>query len=133
LSLKRPSPGGTVIRWVYDGETRRPFVRLGDGRLALLDTGSGLGLAIAESWAQSSKQRQSGGIRDLGGGVVDSRRVSPTTVSIGALVLRGVPTDILTGAVKGSPVILGRDALDPFRITFDPKNRLIEIAPASRT
>src|SRR6266542_4877218 len=133
LSLKRPPPGGTVIHWVHDSDTRRPFVRLGDGRLALLDTGSGLGLAITESGSRSGNLKRSAGVRDLGGGVVESRRASPTTVSIGALVLRGVPTDILTGAEKGAPVILGREALDPFRITFDPINRLIEIAPPSRT
>jgi hypothetical protein len=50
-------------------------------------------------------------------------------VSIGSLVLEKVPTDILIGAHEGAPVIIGRDALYPFRLTFDPASRLIEIAP----
>jgi hypothetical protein len=75
--------------------------------------------------------KQGRGVRDLGGGVVESRRVAPATVSIGDLVLRGVPTDILTGVAGDTPVILGRDALYPFRITFDPTAKLIAIEPAT--
>jgi hypothetical protein len=51
-------------------------------------------------------------------------------VAIGALVLRGVPTDILSGIEKDAPTILGRDALYPFRISFDPTRRLIKIVPS---
>jgi hypothetical protein len=51
-------------------------------------------------------------------------------VSIGALVLNGVPTDVLTGVAPGTPIILGRRALFPFRITFDPISRLIAFEPA---
>jgi hypothetical protein len=45
------------------------------------------------------------------------------------MALRNVPTDILYGVGAGAPILLGRDALRPFRLTFDPLNRLIQIAP----
>ena len=118
---------GAVVRWVREAGSDRPFVRLGDGRLALIDTGSSLGFAMNESGrlAGSSQVR-----RDIGGGTVQSRRVEPQTVNIGALVLNRVPTDVLTGAAPGTPIILGRGALFPFRITFDPSSRLIAFEPA---
>ncbi len=50
-------------------------------------------------------------------------------VFVGSLALRKVPTDLLSGASTASPILLGRDALRPFRLTFDPLNRLIEFAP----
>ena len=116
---------GAVVRWVREGGSNRPFVRLSDGRLALLDTGSRLGLALNEG-------RQAPGgdtIHDLGGGTIQSRRVAPQTVSIGALVLNKVPTDLLTGVAPGTPIIIGRGALFPFKITFDPASRLIAFEP----
>lgn len=123
-------PGGTVVRWVREPGSHRPFVRLEDGRLALLDTGSGFGLALNEGRVVGANHRRDENtIHDLGGGRVQSRRVEPQTVSIGALVLRGVPTDVLTGVAPGTPIILGRRALFPFRITFDPAARLIAIEP----
>jgi len=132
LRLTDNLAGGTVVQWIRERGTHRPFVRLGDGRLALLDTGSGLGLAISETSvpAGMNPRRQGRGVSDLGGGRVESRRVAPATVSIGDLVLRGVPTDILTGVASDTPIILGRGALYPFRITFDPTAQLIAIAPA---
>ena len=129
LNTRNQPPGGTVVRWIHDRRSRRPFVRLGDGRLALVDTGSGFGLAVSDTGLPIGNTRRGEGVRDISGGTIQSRRVAPTSVSIGSLVLRGVPTDILTGVEKGAPVILGRDALSPFRITFDPVRRLIEIAP----
>lgn len=126
LSMRDVPAGGTVVRWIASS-SRRPFVRLGDGRLALLDTGSGFGLAVSHDAGAVDKRRA--GVRDLGGGEVISRRVDPSTISIGSLTLRGVPTDLLTGAEKDAPILLGRDALYPFRLTFDPVQRLIEIAP----
>lgn len=127
-------PGGTVVRWVREAGSRRPFVRLDDGRLALLDTGSGFGLALNEgrSATGANHRRDHNTIQDLGGGRVQSRSVEPQTVSIGALVLRGVPTDVLTGVAPGTPIILGRRALFPFRITFDPTAQLIAIEPTER-
>ncbi len=39
---------GAVVPWLRFGDSTRPFVRLGDGRLALIDTGSSFGLAVNE-------------------------------------------------------------------------------------
>ena len=131
---RQRTPDGAVVRWLRVGESNRPFVRLGDGRTALIDTGSGFGLAVNGRHAViigSREPRSSDGIRDIAGGTINSRRVSPTTVSIGELVLRGVPTDILFGVEDDAPVILGRDALYPFKITFDPQRRLIAFVTPS--
>jgi hypothetical protein len=69
-------------------------------------------------------------VRDLGGGMVQSHRIAPQVVSIGPLVLNKVPTEVLTGIAPGTPIIIGRGALFPFRLTFDPVSRLIAIEPA---
>lgn len=127
-------PGGATVRWLTDGRTRRPFVMLAEGRRALLDTGSAFGLAVDESAARAlgvglERGRERGERRDLGGGRITAERIRPATVSIGPLVLRRVPTDLLLRAEKGAPVILGRDALRPFEIVFDPANRLIMLKP----
>ena len=127
-------PGGAVVRWHVEGGSRRPFVMLTEGRRALIDTGSGYGLAVNAAAARGLGIRDEGGSvgrgsRDLAGGRVASRRVRPATVNLGPLVLRGVPTDLLLNAEKGAPVILGRDALRPFQLTFDPVNRLIMLRP----
>jgi hypothetical protein len=66
---------------------------------------------------------------DLGRGRVGARRIAPATVHVGPMVLRNVPTDLLSGASAGSPVLLGRDALRPFELTFDPVNRLVRFLP----
>jgi hypothetical protein len=110
---------------------------LGDGRLALIDTGSSFGLAVNERNAiivgdrRSNQSRQAN--HDLGGGIIGSRRVAPTTITIGELVLRGVPTDILFGVEDNAPLILGRDALYPFKITFDPHRHLIGFVTAEKS
>jgi predicted aspartyl protease len=127
-------PDGTIVSWLTDGQSRRPFVMLEGGRRALLDTGSGFGLAVTQEAAMSlgimpGSGREHSDVRDLAGGSIAAHRVSPATVSIGALVLRGIPTDLLPNARSGSPILLGRDALRPFRIAFDPVNRLIRIVP----
>ena len=119
---------GALVRWVRDGGSERPFVRLSDGRLALIDTGSTLGFALSEPGRAVGSNHSI--THDLGGGSVQSRRVAPQTVSIGALVLNKVPTDVLTGVAPGTPIILGRGALFPFKITFDPSSRLIAFEPA---
>ncbi|HEX6649951.1 MAG TPA: retropepsin-like aspartic protease [Pyrinomonadaceae bacterium] len=132
LRLSDVPRDGAVVRWVREAGSNRPFVRFEDGRLALLDTGSGFGLALNEGRyvTGSNHRRNENTIHDLGGGMVQSRQVAPQTVSIGALVLNGVPTDVLTGVAPGTPIILGRRALFPFRITFDPLSRLIAFEPA---
>ena len=116
---------GAVVRWVREGGSDRPFVRLSDGRLALLDTGSALGLALN----QGGRSADAKITHDLGGGSFQSRRIEPQTVSICALVLNRVPTDLLTGVAPGTQIILGRGALFPFKITFDPASRLIAFEP----
>ncbi|MDT5063002.1 MAG: hypothetical protein QOH63_3461 [Acidobacteriota bacterium] len=125
---------GTIVPWLTDGQSRRPFVMVEGGRRALLDTGSGFGLALTEDAAISlgivpGRGREHQNVRDLGGGYIAAHRIPPSTVRLGTLVLRGIPTDLLPNARAGSPVLLGRDALRPFRLTFDPVNRLIMIVP----
>jgi len=117
---------GAVVRWVREAGSNRPFVKLGDGRLALLDTGSRLGLALSEGRRAPTGEDA---IHDLGGGTIQTRRIAPQTVNIGALVLNKVPTDLLTGVAPGTPIIIGRAALFPFKITFDPASRLIAFEP----
>jgi hypothetical protein len=118
---------GAVVRWERQGGSERPFVRLGDGRLALIDTGSTLGFALNEPGRVTGSNHTL--THDLGGGRIQSRRVAPQTVNIGALVLNKVPTDVLTGVAPGTPIIIGRGALFPFKITFDPASRLIAFEP----
>jgi hypothetical protein len=119
-----------IVSWLRVEEDGRPFVKLGDGRVALVDTGSGFGLGVSDRNAiiigRNGQQRQRDDVRDIAGGSVAWRRVSPTTITIGELMLRRIPTDILFGVEKGAPVILGRDALYPFKISFDPQKRLIQ-------
>jgi hypothetical protein len=123
-------PGGAVVRWVGKD---RPFVRFSDGRLALIDTGSGFGLALTDGRVIGGRNHGDVENRnDLGGGHVKSQSIVPQRVSIGNLVLNGVPSDVLTGAAPGTPNILGRRALFPFKITFDPVSRLISFEPAER-
>jgi aspartyl protease len=125
-----------VVSWIRKAGDARPFVRLGDGRLALVDTGSGFGLAVNERNAvivgNNGENGNTAGGRDIAGGLIGSRRVSPTTISIGELVLRRIPTDILFGVHEDAPLILGRDALYPFKISFDPRRRLIEFVTSSQ-
>ncbi|HBB88111.1 MAG TPA: hypothetical protein DC047_10885 [Blastocatellia bacterium] len=134
VSLSSPVDGATV-EWLRSGDSDRPFVKLGDGRLALIDTGSRFGLAVSDRQAiivSRDRTRRTVPSLDLGGGNINARRVEPTTISIGELVLRGIPTDIISGGAADAPVILGRDALYPFKISFYPRRRLIEFAPSER-
>ena len=131
-----PPPGGAIVPWLFDGSSRRPFVMLDAGRRALLDTGSGFGLAINDASARSfgivsTRGRERASVRDLGRGNISARRVEPITIGIGTLVLRRIPTDLLSGAASGAPVLLGRDALRPFEISFDPVSRLIRLRPVA--
>ena len=135
LTLSYQPREGATVRWVRQAGSHRPFVKLGDGSLALIDTGSGFGLALNENQVVSRRPEDANRShsrvnQDLGGGRVQSRRISAQKVNIGALVLNGVPTDVLSGVARGTPIILGRRALFPFRITFDPKARLISFEPA---
>lgn len=125
----------TVVAWLSDGESRRPFVMLAGGRRALLDTGSRFGFALTVNAARSlgitsDEGRERGETRDIAGGRVSARRIRPATIHIGGLALRRVPTDLLLGANPNAPILLGRDALRPFQLTFDPVSRLIRIRVA---
>jgi Aspartyl protease len=131
LRSNSPPVDGTVVSWVSDAGSRRPYVLLDDGRKALLDTGSEFGLALRDNSRsgydlESSSNRS---VRDLGGGALSARRVAPLTVAVGALALQRIPTDLVSGLSPTAPILLGRAALRPFRLSFDPLNRLIEIAP----
>lgn len=130
LRLNQVPRDGAVVRWVGK---ERPFVRLGDGRLALIDTGSGFGLALTDGRVVGRHNPDEIEKRhDLGGGHVQSQEIQPQRVSIGALVLNGVPSDVLSGVAPGTPNILGRRALFPFKISFDPVARLISFEPTER-
>jgi len=133
LQVQDAPRDGAIVKWIRNGGDDRPYVRLGDGRLALLDTGSGFGLAVSDGRVVGRNHNQQNQvIRDLAGGSISARRVNPVTVSIGSLMLKSVPTDVLFGVPVDTPVIIGRDALYPFRLTFDPTTRLIEIAPVDQ-
>lgn len=121
---------GAVVPWLRERQSRRPFVQLDNGDRALIDTGSSLGLAIRDSSAANHTNAKLS--RDIGGGQITARRVRPRTVSIGALLLRNIPTDLISGAEADAPVLIGLSALRPFRLAFDPVHHLIEIAPGER-
>jgi predicted aspartyl protease len=135
LSRQDETPGAAVVAWLFEAGSRRPFVMLNGTKRALIDTGSRFGLALGAEDARAigilndGRGRSRDGVRDIGGGQVTATRVAPANVHIGALALRGVPTDLLLGAHAGAPILLGRDALQPFELTFDPLHRLIRIAP----
>ena len=131
LDLVHPPTDGAIVRWIKAGG--RPFVKLGDGRLALIDTGSGFGLAVNERATAAGRNHINRHVSDLGGGAVQSVEVAPTTVNIGDLVLRSVPTDLLMGVPADTPLLLGRRALFPFKITFEPVSRLIIFEPTLRS
>lgn len=132
LNLNVAPRDGAVVRWVREAGSSRPFVMLGDGRRALVDTGSGFGLAVTNHQTSNHQDQRRKVVSDLGGGRVESRQLAPTTVSIGAMVLKSLPTDLLTGVASDTPLILGRRALYPFKITFDPVARLIAFEPTER-
>ena len=127
LSLRSQPRDGAVVTWQQHSGSHRPFVTLSNGDQALIDTGSSLGLGLHD--ANPAMYSRSSAVHDVGGSV-STRRVEPRTVSIGALELRGVPTDMISGASPDAPVLLGLNALRPFRLRFDPVHRLIEIAPS---
>jgi len=128
LTTRSQPADGAVVAWQQQGNSRRPFVTLSTGEQALIDTGSSLGFAIRDAGPPSPASRSSA-VRDVGG-TVSAHRVAPRTVSIGSLVLRNVPTDVISGAASDAPVLLGLNALHPFKLRFDPLHRLIEIAPS---
>jgi predicted aspartyl protease len=134
VSLDAPPQNGAVVEWISEEGNRRPFVMLADGRKALLDTGSRFGLAIGEHDALARGISIAGDakttvVSDIAGGKITAHRVRPTTVQLGPMTLTNVPTDVLSGVAADVPVILGRDALRPFQLVFDPHAHLIALAP----
>ena len=129
LESRAEPPDGAIVTWLTEGGSHRPFVRLSSGELALIDTGSSLGFAVRDM-NPNNRSARGGTVRDVGGSV-SYRRGSPRTIAIGSLVLRNIPTDVVAGAAADAPVMLGLNALRPFRLAFDPLHHLIEIAPDS--
>ena len=129
VRLNQQPPEGTVVQWLRENGSRRPFVMLSSGERALLDTGSSLGFAVRDNYRNERRGTSGYEVRDVGGGRISARRGTPATISIGSLTLRRVPTDLISGAEADAPVLLGLSALRPFRLRFDPVHRLIEIAP----
>jgi hypothetical protein len=132
LRSNQAPAAGTVVPWIREAGGRRPYVLLDDGQKALLDTGSEFGLALRDNSMGRSAERGSATnrpVQDVGGGTISARRVAPLTIAIGSLALQRIPTDLVSGLEAGAPVLLGRAALRPFRLSFDPINRLIEITP----
>ncbi|MFN2577244.1 MAG: retroviral-like aspartic protease family protein [Pyrinomonadaceae bacterium] len=127
LSFRTQPRDGAVVAWERDGNSHRPFVQLDTGEKTLIDTGSSLGFAVQSAGLGNGSARSA--VSDVGGRV-STQRVAPRTVSIGSLVLRNVPTDIVYGASLDAPAMLGLNALRPFRLRFDPLHRLIEISPS---
>jgi predicted aspartyl protease len=130
VTSQREPADGAVVQWLQQVSSHRPFVRLDTGEQVLIDTGSSLGFAVHDAYARDPRVRASA-VYDVGGSV-STRRGNPRTVSIGSLVLRNIPTDVISGAPAETPALLGLNALRPFRMRFDPLHRLIEIAPAER-
>ena len=128
LSVRSQPRDGAVVTWRQQGNSHRPYVSLSTGEDALIDTGSSLGLGVRDPNPNPIYSRSSA-VHDVGGSV-SARRVAPRTVSIGSLALQNVPTDVISGASSDAPVLLGLNALRPFRLRFDPLHRLIEIAPS---
>lgn len=131
VQMNQPPVEGTVVTWLREAHGRRPFVMLDNGDRALIDTGSSLGLAIRDP--NSTSRSGASGARDIGGGQISTRRVSTSTISIGSLTLKRIPTDLVSGAEADAPVLLGLTALRPFRLRFDPLHRLIEIGPIAES
>jgi hypothetical protein len=127
IRMSEQPPEGAVVPWLREGRGRRPFVMLDNGDRALLDTGSSLGLAIRDS-GPADRKIPAHAVRDVGGGQISTRRVAATTIAIGALTLRRIPTDLVSGTDAAAPVLLGLSALRPFRLKFDPVHHLIQIA-----
>lgn len=131
LQMNQPPVEGTVVAWLREAHGRRPFVMLDNGDRALIDTGSSLGLAIRDP--NSRLRSGASSARDIGGGQISTRRVSTSSIAIGSLTLKRIPTDLVSGGEADAPVLLGLTALRPFRLRFDPLHRLIEIGPIAES
>jgi predicted aspartyl protease len=126
---------GAVVQWLDDRDSSLPLVSLSNRHRALIDTGSRLGLGLNIDVARSFGIKPTDIVEDddhaldVGGGQVRIRKVRPITVNIGQMVLRNVPTNLILDASSNAPIILGRELLQPFQLSFDPVNRLIKLDP----
>ena len=59
LKSSTSSTEGVVVPWIKVGTSHRPYVRLDNGQLALIDTGSGFGLAFSDNPSQRSGKQGS--------------------------------------------------------------------------
>lgn len=130
------SSDGVIISWEADLEGNRPFIKINNRINALIDSGSHLGLAVSSSVARTlnidtSAYQNTNTVYDINGQEILVHRNKPTTIWLDSMVLNKIPTDILERASTSTPILLGRDALRPFKVSFDPQNRLIEFLPAS--
>jgi len=135
----RPGQGGTVVRWLPEANGKRPFVQINGREPALIDTGSGFGLAVPAAKAATFGIRPevpvaARRLQDIMGSTFQVTRVSPVSVWLDRLHLERIPTDLLHGTAPATPLLLGRDALRPFRIAFDMRQRsLIFVLPSVPT
>ncbi len=122
-------PTGATTRWLPEVNGRRPFVRVNGQATALIDTGSSFGLAIPASKAATfglpTTIRSTRRAWDVAGSSFEVARATSTNVWLDHLSLEQIPTDILYGVDAATPLLLGRDALRPFRIAFDLPRRTI--------
>ncbi|MBI4749083.1 MAG: aspartyl protease family protein [Acidobacteria bacterium] len=136
LRNRQPPVEGAIVRWVSDPQGRRPFVQLNGKVTALLDTGGRFGLAVSSTAANRlgitvTPGRKTSTLNDINGGSFVVHRIQPATIWLDSMVLERIPTDLLENVPGDTPVLFGRDALRPFRVSFDPRSRLIEFAPAA--
>lgn len=134
---RRISNDGAQVRWMTNAQDRRPYVRINNRWNALIDTGAQFGLAVPNTMAEAlgavnPAAGQTGRqVHDVNGQGFQAQRVRPLSIHIESFELNRIPTDILTAVPGDTPLLLGRDALRPFRIRFDLTNRLIEFEPVT--
>ncbi|MBX7218447.1 MAG: retroviral-like aspartic protease family protein [Blastocatellia bacterium] len=132
---RRIAGDGAQVRWLTNGQDRRPYVRVNHRWNALIDTGAQFGLAVPRTMTEAlgvvnPAAGQAGRqVHDVNGQGFQVQRVRPLSIHIESFELNRIPTDILTAVPGDTPLLLGRDALRPFRIRFDVTNRLIEFEP----
>ncbi len=121
----------SIVGWMNETNGRRPVVRVNGRYDALIDTGARFGLALPAATARDlgvppGSVREGTAVRDVTGGRMRVTRVRPISIRVDGLALDRIPTDILLDAGPNAPILLGRDALRPFRISFDPRRRTVE-------
>lgn len=124
-------PEVSIVGWMNETNGRRPFVRVNGRYDALIDTGARFGLALPAATARElgvppGSAREGTAVRDVTGGRMRVTRVRPISVRVDGLALDRIPTEILLDAGPNAPILLGRDALRPFRLSFDPRRRTVE-------